>query len=117
MWILVVDDEPLIALDLEETFREAGAQVIKTSTLHSAREAAENSDISAAVLDFRLGNETAESVAEILAGRGIPFIFYSGQSPPDHLRNKFRRARYLVKPVQQRVFVKTFLDMMRDASL
>src|ERR1700710_1124273 len=81
--VLVVDDEILIALDIEATFLEAGAEaVILCLTLSEALSAAAAENLSVATLDVRLGRETSEAVAALLYERGIPFIFYSGQSLP-----------------------------------
>ena len=45
--ILIVEDEPFIALDMEQTLSSAGAQVISALHLAEAFEAAQNADISA----------------------------------------------------------------------
>jgi len=34
--ILIVEDEPLIALDIAQAFEDAGAEIVVTSTLHHA---------------------------------------------------------------------------------
>jgi DNA-binding NtrC family response regulator len=103
--ILVADDEFLIAITIEDTLRDAGAEVVLASTLAQALKTATDGPISAALLDVRIGRETSEAVADALAARAVPFLFYSGQPLPDRMRDRHPAARVLVKPVRQDTFV------------
>jgi DNA-binding response OmpR family regulator len=77
--VLVVEDEPLVALDIADTFKNAGAQVIISRTLGDAMHQAETEKLTAAVVDHALhdGSTTSEVCAK-LTERDIPFIVYSG---------------------------------------
>jgi DNA-binding response OmpR family regulator len=100
--ILVVDDEIMIGLDIEATFREAGAEVIgPCTTLSEAVKMASAMPLQAAVLDVRLGRKSTGPVARVLNDRGIPFLFYSGQDLPADLRTAVPDAQVLVKPISQ----------------
>jgi DNA-binding NtrC family response regulator len=78
--VLVAEDESIVALDLERTFTEAGAEVIgPAATLAQALALARDETIDVAVLDVRLGRETSGEVAALLMSRGIPLVVYSGQ--------------------------------------
>ena len=105
MRILIADDEFLIALSLEETFRDAGAEIVSALTLNAALTIAQKDALTAAVLDVRMGQRTTEMVADVLAERGVPFIFYSGQSLPQSMRDKFPEAKVLAKPANQDAFI------------
>ena len=76
--VLIVEDEPFIALDMEATFSSAGAQVISKHHVREAFEAAQNADITAAVLDVNLGDGDCAPLCEVLARRQVPFIFHTG---------------------------------------
>ena len=76
--ILVVEDEPLVALDLRQTLESAGAYVFAATQLSHALQLAGHPDISAAVLDYRLGDGDCTPICTLLSERGIPFVFYSG---------------------------------------
>jgi len=76
--ILVVEDEPLICLDLTEHLQEAGAIVFAASHLNNALSLADHPDLSAGVLDFDLGNADSTAVCWKLVDRRIPFIFHTG---------------------------------------
>src|SRR5512144_3230685 len=85
--VLVVEDEAIIGFELQATFTDAGAQVIGPSlTLTEAFALASHENLSAAVLDIRLGRETIGPVARHLAARGIPFLFYTGQVETDPIQ-------------------------------
>jgi CheY-like chemotaxis protein len=74
--ILVVEDEPLIALEMTLLFESAGATVLQARTVAEATDRANG--LSAAVLDYRLGQESTPALCAILSERGIPFMFYTG---------------------------------------
>jgi DNA-binding NtrC family response regulator len=77
--ILIIEDEPMIALDLKLALAEAGADVVGiASTIDEARELAEAPDITGAVVDLRLHGQSVRGVAQRLTERAIPFLFYSG---------------------------------------
>lgn len=87
--VLVVEDEMLLALDLEEGLREAGCEVVgPAGSLRAAMRLAENSEIDAAILDVNLAGERVFPVAQILAERGIPFVFATAYASSDELYPK-----------------------------
>jgi DNA-binding response OmpR family regulator len=82
--ILVVEDEPLIALDIEVTFANACAIVHRARTLSDAHLLVEQNNPSAAVLDFRCGDGDAGALCAKLVARKIPFVIDSGDSQAPH---------------------------------
>jgi DNA-binding response OmpR family regulator len=97
--ILVVEDEAFIAFDLQVTLTDAGAEVIGPSlTLAEAFALASRENLSAAILDVRLGRHTIGPVARQLAARGIPFLFYSGQVETDAIRAEWPQCKVISKP-------------------
>jgi len=78
--VLVVEDEPLIALDLEQALSAAGAAVNIANTVASALEAAEAPSVTAAIVDLRLHGHSVRDVVERLATRNLAFVFYTGQT-------------------------------------
>jgi len=81
--ILVVEDEPLIALDISSSLRDAGAQVVQAANVESALAAINQHRCSAAVVDFWLGYETGRAVARRLKEKHVPFLYYSGRALDD----------------------------------
>ena len=68
--VLVVEDDALLAMDLEETLVEAGAIVVGVcQTLDEGMARANDDDFAVAVLDFSLGPDTVSPVARRLVRR------------------------------------------------
>lgn len=104
--ILVVEDEFLIALDIEAALADAGAEIVGPfPILRSALVAAGNQTLSLAVLDIRLNGSTTAGVCEILERRGIPFLFYSGQSLPEVMRARYGEVPLINKPASASALV------------
>jgi len=77
--ILIIEDEPMIALDLKLALAEAGADIVGiASTIDEARELAESPGITGAVVDLRLHGQSVRGVVQRLTDRAVPFLFYSG---------------------------------------
>ncbi len=77
--ILLVEDECLIAFDVESIIQEAGGEVAAHAPcLAKALELAGIPDLSLAILDFRLGPDNSLPVAAKLHARRVPFIFHTG---------------------------------------
>ena len=69
--ILVVEDEPLIALDLRQSLESAGAYVFAATQLPHALQLAGHPDLSAAVVDYRLGQGDSTAICSLLEQREI----------------------------------------------
>jgi DNA-binding response OmpR family regulator len=99
--VLVVEDEQLIAWDVCEALREAGALVMEPrDTVESALDAlASEAAPDIALLDVSLvDHELVFAVAEQLTARQIPFVFYSGHSSAI-VEQRFVNATYCQKPM------------------
>jgi DNA-binding response OmpR family regulator len=95
--ILVVEDDPLIALDLKAALEHAGAVVLgPAARLKDAILLAEKSLPVAAVLDVRLAVGTSLPLAKWLADRNVPFVFQT--SDPTKIDAEYSAAPVLHKP-------------------
>jgi CheY-like chemotaxis protein len=94
---LVVDDEFLIALDIQQVLEQAGAaEAVCTGNAAEALTALRAGRFDFAVLDLRLGHGggTSLPIAEALAAAGTPFIFLTGLRGDSAEARAFpRRAR------------------------
>jgi DNA-binding response OmpR family regulator len=52
--VLIIEDEPLVALDISQSFEKAGARVVAAHTREEAFHAMHAGGVTAAVLDFGL---------------------------------------------------------------
>jgi CheY-like chemotaxis protein len=76
--LLLVEDDALLLMELEAILLDAGAEMAGCCrTVRDALAVASSEGIDAAILDVRVGRETIAPVAQRLASRGTPFIFYT----------------------------------------
>ncbi len=98
--ILVVEDEVLIAMDIEAELEAAGWTVVgPVGTVDRAIALAATPGLSGAVLDINLGHETSFPIAEALERAGVPYLFLSGGSE-ENLPAAFCNHRILSKPIR-----------------
>jgi len=77
--VLLVEDETLIAMLVETALEDEACTVVGPyGNLREALEAARTEVFDLAVLDINLAGELVFPVAEVLAGRGVPFLLLSG---------------------------------------
>ncbi len=97
--VLVLEDQLIIALDLEALLREQGAAEVHL--LGSAAEglrfvASERPDV--AILDVNLGSTTSFPVARQLLRLGVPFIFATGYGNEVEFPPELRAVPLVGKP-------------------
>ena len=78
--ILIVEDEPLIVMDITQEFEATGAALTTTNTLHHAMILVEHDGLSGAILDHSLGDDNSSLLCARLTERGIPYLIYSGHA-------------------------------------
>ncbi len=77
--VLVVEDEPFIAMTLEDMLTDFGCVVAgSVSQISEALAIIATGELDAAVLDVNLGTQKIDAVADELARRGFPFVFTTG---------------------------------------
>lgn len=88
--VLVVEDEPMLSLDLQDILTELGFEVAGAAArIEPAIELAKKLAFDVAVLDVNIGDKSIMPVAEIVDGRGLPIIFATGYGQgvtPDGMR-------------------------------
>jgi len=97
--ILVIEDEALVALQLQSDLESAGHKVVGPArSLQAGMSLVDREEIDVALLDVSLGRETSAPIADRLLARNVPFAFVTGYSDtamlPEHLRTMPR----LIKP-------------------
>jgi DNA-binding response OmpR family regulator len=116
--ILVVEDEALLAFDLELTVSEFGGDVLGPA--HSLDEArrivSDTTDIDAAILDVDLRGEDVFPIAHILQLRGTPFVFHTGHGSRFELMTLFPGAIVCRKPASSAQLLSHIATLIRDAS-
>ncbi len=112
--VLVVEDDLLISMELTSVLTAAGADVIGPShTVADALSLVDREDISVAILDVRLGDDTVAPVARGLSRRKIPFVFYTGQGNDDPLWQEWPASKVIPKPSLPRSLVAAVADVVK----
>jgi DNA-binding NtrC family response regulator len=99
-------------MDLEQILQSAGAEIVLCRSVADALAALAENRIAAAVLDFRIGQETIVPVARQLSQRGTPFIFYTGQLVGDLALAEWRRSAVVIKPAPARKIVARVVEAL-----
>ena len=95
--ILVLEDEFLIAMDVEQICRDAGAaEVIIARTLEEVESAIAGFD--AAIVDMMLEGKSTLGFAASLRDRGVPFVFASGYTDLGEAAAAFPGTTIVGKP-------------------
>ena len=96
--VLLVEDEPLIALDGEAILLSLGvAQVVCARGVADALAALRSETFDAAILDLRLDRDSSLPLAHRLTGLGIPFGFLTGYHA-DAIPDEFKDRPVVPKP-------------------
>jgi CheY-like chemotaxis protein len=98
--ILVVEDEYLIRMLLEDMLDELGYRVAAAvGNIAEAQQHASATAFQAAILDVNVDGQEIYPVADVLAERGVPFVFVTGYGESS-LPERFRGRPALQKPFQ-----------------
>jgi DNA-binding NarL/FixJ family response regulator len=96
--VLIVEDNPLISMDLEDILKNHGCQIIgPLATVRDALLAIEKDEIDVALVDYVLEDGNAAPLAEALNGKAIPFAICTG-SGEDAIHSIFPTTPILGKP-------------------
>ncbi|MBM6578720.1 response regulator [Microvirga sp. BT689] len=106
MRILILEDDPAIAFDLQAILEAEGHEVI--DSISSLAEAYQHLDdvFDCALLDIDVIGGKSFGVAETLMRRHIPFVFVSASTPSD-LPQTLQQVAFVAKPFEERVLLKT----------
>ena len=114
--VLVVEDEALVAFQLEDMLAELGCAVIgPASRVGQALDLLGRERVDAAVLDVNVAGELVYPVADALTAQGLPYIFATGYGAAG-LTPCYRCRPILHKPFLQNDLRRAMLDSLMAAS-
>jgi CheY-like chemotaxis protein len=97
--VLIVEDDPIIALDFEDTILALGVKLVRTAgNVAKALDMIADRAPDFALLDVGLIREKSFAVAERLEDLRIPFAFVTGYGADVRLPAAFARKPRLPKP-------------------
>ena len=109
--ILVVEDEPLIVMDIAMAFENAGAHLTTTNSVKHVKLLVEHDGLSAAILDHVLSDGDSSSLCARLAERDVPYLIYSGFKTID---GPCQDAPHLSKPATHQQLLDAVEALIRD---
>ena len=110
--VLIVEDEPMIAITLEDLLVEAGFGVVGVAgKLEKALALIGSAVFDVAIVDANLAGVSASPAASALTARGIPFIVLSGYST-EQLPDEFLGAHFMKKPCRPDQLIQALRDIV-----
>lgn len=95
--VLVIDDELLIAMDIQLQLMQLGYRVLLAPTVDAALKIIDREQVQAAIVDWHLRDQTSALVLDVLSERGIPFALCSGSEAAE-LSRLYPSSPILSKP-------------------
>lgn len=115
--VLVIEDEPLIAMDVESQLEAAGCKVAATAdSIDAARRLIEAGGFDLAIMDANLGGEPVDDLAAMLEQRGTPFLFATGYGP-EALPHAFGHIMTLTKPFAEADLIRALSDLAGEKTV
>jgi DNA-binding response OmpR family regulator len=109
--ILVVEDDPIIGWDLCDTIAAAGATVVGPAhDVESALALVAETQVDAAVLDHLIIGGDSRPIADVLARRGVAFLFHT--SHRGDLPERYPAVRILDKPSRPGELLATLASLL-----
>jgi PAS domain S-box-containing protein len=108
--LLVIEDEPLVAIEIESILGDAGAQVRVVGSAAQALHHIEHFPFDGALLDGNLHGLPVDEIAAALTGAKIPFAFVSGYSR-QNLPRAFANVPVVAKPFVPAVLVEAAANL------
>jgi DNA-binding response OmpR family regulator len=95
--VLIVEDEPIVALGLEDLIYDAGGHPVSAERLDEAFALIAEFRFELAILDINVHGHQSYPVAATLAGMSVPFLFATGYGDTLH-PPEFESIPTIVKP-------------------
>ena len=113
--VLIVEDEPIIAMDLAQAVESAGGVVIgPAATLAQALALIHASVLEAAILDANLPDGHIGPVLESLR-QHVAVVIHSGVGLPQEVKERFPHVPVYFKPTSAEILTKRLFSLRRHA--
>lgn len=113
--VLVLENEPFIALDMEDMLINYGASSVTCfDTQAEAMVWLEANRPQIAVVDPRLNDGLCTDVVAALANANVPFVVYSGAEVDEDVKLAFGKGAWLTKPIVPEMLKETLERLLGD---
>ena len=122
MRVLVMEDEILIAMDVEQLCRDHGAaevvlvHALNKDGLEGAPERPLEAGIDAAILDVELAGDSTLPFAEKLVAASVPFVFATGHTEAVELFDAFPGVAVIGKPYGEHALIEALVLAIANAN-
>jgi CheY-like chemotaxis protein len=96
--VLVLEDEALIAMDVEQLCRDGGAAEVTIARDLDEIDIESLTAFDVAIVDLSLGGRSTLGLAALFRDRGMPFVFASGYSSQEEMAAEFPGVPLVPKP-------------------
>jgi PAS domain S-box-containing protein len=111
--LLIVEDEALIALQIEETARSLGCRIVGPATdAEQALQLIRADAPELAIIDVNLGGERSDRVAQALVAFAVPFAYCTGYADTTDLVEPQGGAPRLKKPIEPQLLAETLRRLL-----
>jgi PAS domain S-box-containing protein len=111
--ILIIEDEPLIAMTLVDDLLEVGGEVVGPAhSIWEARTMIETLEFDAALLDGNLSGDRVDEIAARLTQKGAPFVFVTGYGR-ETLPAGYQHVPVVEKPFTREQVAEALLSVLR----
>jgi DNA-binding response OmpR family regulator len=111
--VLILEDEALIALNLQDELQDAGYKIAGPfTTCATALEWLQTTTPDTAILDAALKDGPCREIALELSRRGVPFLIYSGHHEDRQFLADFDHVTWIEKPVPPSVLVQACQQLL-----
>jgi two-component sensor histidine kinase len=110
--VLIVEDEAIVAMDLEAIVEDLGYDIFGTSSsVPDGLLALERDTPHLAIVDMNLAGLSSRPIADALSARGVPIIFATGYAEVGDLPAELAKAPRLLKPISKAELVHTIAKL------
>lgn len=109
--VLLVEEQAIVALDLQSALEDAGAKVVVARDITEALASIARSTFTSAVLDMRPSSDDHRTIARALKKKGVRFVFHATQPPEDV--TTVRGAPVFQKPTRAQDLVKALAALSK----
>lgn len=99
MKVLIVEDEPIVALDIRMMVEDIGHEVLDScASVRAGMDVISRSRPDVAILDVRLTDGEVFPLADRLSSEGVKLVFHSGHVELDEILERYDGALFCPKP-------------------
>ena len=112
---LLLEDEPLISIDIENELADAGITLFTASSCAEAAQWLTTIKPDVVIVDIMLSDGTPSQIVSDLSLAEIPFIVHSGDDPANFKNTDFVKGKWVNKPAAQGEILRAVQILLRTS--